>query len=265
MRKLKLFKRSSIFLLASLLALAFTVSADNSPWSGNLDHQKGNNQPDNFVMAMTFISTRPFNSVDGTFFLNGLLGGNGMDFFKNTLGLSDEEIEERRNSVVAFYTNRFGIDVNDPRVYFTSIQVDPAADYRVMMITGKGNNPGKGYPILEGGFVVVVVDPAGLDLGGEFIGTHVPMGAMFAAGGSYVIKTGGKGKDIVINYQSRGPTLFAGTGGIINCEVFHPVWGNGLGWGYFEFHKLTNGQSSAQIRNVLTFPGLGFEGILIGQ
>jgi hypothetical protein len=32
-----------------------------------------------------------------------------------------------------------------------------------------------------------------------------------------------------------------------------------VAWGYFEFHNLSNGQISAQVRNVLTFPGFGFE------
>jgi hypothetical protein len=251
--------------MASSLAVSVSASADESPWHGNPDHQKGYSRPDNLIKAMTFISTRPFNSVDGTFFLDGLFGGNGMDFFKNTLGLTDQQIEVKRNSAIAFFAQRFGIDVNDPRVYFTGFQVDPATDYRVMMMTGEENNPDKGYPIIEGGFIVAVMDPAGLDLGGEFAGTHVPAGTVFAAGGTYVIKRGGHREDIVINFQSRGPNQPVGTGLVVNCEVEYPEWGKGLGWGYFELHKLSNGQISAQGRNVLTFPGLGITETLLVQ
>ncbi|MCI0556430.1 MAG: hypothetical protein L0287_36270 [Anaerolineae bacterium] len=265
MEKGAMMKNISVLLAASLLALSFTASAETSPWPGTLDHRESKSSPDNLIKAMTFIATRPFDSVDGTFFLDGLVGGDGMDFFKNVLGLTDQEIEDRRSSAIEFFAERFGIDVNDPRVYFTGFQIDPATDYRVIMMTGEGNNPGKGYPIIDGGFAVAVTDPAGLDLGGEFEGTHVPAGTMFAAGGTYVIKRGKKSKDIVIDYQSRGPMQPVGTGGAINCEVVHPKWGKGLAWGYFEFHSLSNGQISAQVRNVVTFPGLGIEETMIEQ
>jgi len=265
MKKRTLMKSIFALITAALLAVSFAASAEKSPWRGDPNDPQNKNAPDNLIKAMTFISTRPFNSVDGTFFLDGLFGGNGMGFFKNVLGLTDQQIEEKRNSVIAFYAERFGIDVNDPKVYFTGFQIDPAADYRVIMMTGKDNDPGKGYPILDGGFAVAVIDPAGLDLGGEFVGTHVPAGTMFAAGGTYVIKLGEHRRDLVINYQSRGPMQPVGTGGVINCEVFHPVWGKGLGWGYFEFYTLENGQITSQVRNVLTFPGLGIEENLLEQ
>lgn len=259
----KLVKTLSALLAASFLTLSFNSPAGQSYRFD--DHRGHKHRPDNLIKAMTFVSTRPFDSVDGTFFLDGMVGGDGMHFFKDVLGLTDQEIEERRLAAIDFYAERFGIDVNDPKVYMTGFQIDPAADYRAIMMTGKGKNPGKGYPIIDGGFAVAVIDPAGLDLGGEFEGTHVPAGTMFAAGGSYVIKRGHHKKDIVINYQSRGPMQPVGTGGVINCEVVHPVWGKGLGWGYFEFHSLSNGQISAQVRNVLTFPGLGIEETLIEQ
>lgn len=254
-----------VLITVSMLALSSTASADNSLLNEKPNQSQSKNNPDNLIKAMTFISTRPFNSVDGTFFLDGLFGGDGMAFFKNVLGLTDQEIELRRNSAIAFYAERFGIDVNDKKVHFTGFQIDPSADYRVIMMTGKDNNPGKGYPIIDGGFAVAVVDPAGLDLGGEFVGTHVPAGTVFAAGGTYVIKRGKHLKDIVINYQSRGPMQPVGTGGVINCELFHSAWGKGLGWGYFEFHKLKNGQITSQVRTVLTFPGLGIEETLLTQ
>lgn len=259
MKNVHLLKSIPIFLVAFLLVASFTVSADDSSHSERSHLAKGKNTPDNLIKAMTFISTRPFNSVDDTFFLDGLLGGDGMDFFKNTLGLNNQQIEERRNAAIKFFAERFGIDVEDPRVYFTGFQIDPAADYRVIMMTGKGNDPGEGFPIIDGGFAVAVVDPAGLDLGGEFAGTHVPAGTMFASGGSYVIKRGKNAEDIVINYQSRGPMQPVGKGGVINCEVVHDKWGKGVAWGYFEFHKLANGQITSQVRNVVTFPGMGIE------
>ncbi|ESS66714.1 hypothetical protein MGMO_177c00050 [Methyloglobulus morosus KoM1] len=252
-----------VFFFSLMMALSFSASAlDESSFDKHANHSHGKNNPDNLIKAMTFISTRPFNSVDGTFFLDGLFGGDGMGFFKNVLGLTDQQIEQKRNAAIAFYASRFGIDVNNPKVYFTGFQIDPGADYRVIMMTGE-ENPGKGYPIIDGGFAVAVTDPAGLDLGGEFMGTHVPAGTVFAAEGTYVIKRGKERKDIVINYQSRGPMQPVGTGGVINCEVVHPVWGKGLGWGYFEFHNLKNGQITSQVRNVLTFPGLGIEETMI--
>lgn len=243
--------------IATLIFISCNVSAENSSTVWGYGRSISKNGPDNLIKAMTFVSTRPFNSVDGSFFRDGLAGGDGMYFFKQVLGLTDQQIEARRNAAIKFYNQRFGIDVNNPGVYFTGFQIDPATDYRAIMMTGKNNNPGKGYPVLEGGFIVVVTDPAGLDLEGEFQGTHVPAGTVFAAEGTYLIQRGHDQKDIVINFQSRGPNMPVGTGLAVNCEVSHPEWGNGVGWGYFELHKLKNGQISAQGRNVLTFPGLG--------
>ncbi len=267
MQKRKLATKCSTLLAASLLTISFNAPADQSFWDDDHHHQHHatKHSPDNLYKAFTFISTRPFDSVDGTFFKDGLFGGDGMHFFKNELGLTDQEIEDRRLAAIDYYAERFGIDVNDPKVYFTGFQIDPAAEYRVMMTTGKGKGPGAGYPIIDGGFAVAVIDPEGLDLGGEFEGTHVPAGTMFASGGSYIIKRGHGKDDIVINYKSRGPMQPVGTGGVINCEVEHPKWGKGLGWGYFEIHSLSNGQVSAQVRNVLTFPGLGIEETMLEQ
>ncbi|MEE9355677.1 MAG: hypothetical protein V3U75_08830 [Methylococcaceae bacterium] len=255
---------TALLFIVSLLAFSFTASAGSSFWDqdwGRGFYQRG---PDNLGKAMTFISTRAFDSVDGTFFLDGMIKGDGMDFFKNTMGLSEEEIEMSREKALAFYKKRFGLDIDDPKVYFTGFQIDPAAGYKVIMATGKRNHLGKGYPIVDGGWAYAVVDPEGLDLGGEFEGTHVPAGTMFAFG-NYVIKRGRGRKDLVLSYKSRGPMQPVGTGGVINCEVSHPKFGEGVGWGYFEFHELANGQVSAQVRNVLTFPKFGYDEELIGQ
>ncbi|ESS66712.1 hypothetical protein MGMO_177c00030 [Methyloglobulus morosus KoM1] len=153
------------------------------------------------------------------------MGGNGMSFFKNELGLTDQQIENKRQSAIMFFSKRFGIDVTDTKVVFNGFEADPATDYRVIMMTGEENNSSKGFPILEGGFIVAVMDSAGLDLGGEFEGTHVPAGTVFAAEGVYIVKRGGHKKDIFINFQSIGPNQPVGTGLVVNCEVSHPEWG----------------------------------------
>ncbi len=250
-------KKITSLLASSLLVLSFSVTADGG--HGMYSTKSHKNKPDNLKKVFTFISTRPFDSVDGTFFLDGMVAGDGMNFFKNIMGYSDAEIAQNRQDAIAFYQERFGLDVNDPRLYFTGFQIDPAADYRAVLVSGKKRNPGKGYPILDGGWALAVVDPAGIDLGGEFVGTHVPAGTMFAAGGSYVLKRGNHKKDIVIDYQSRGPMQPVGRGGVINCEVTSDKYGDGVAWGYFEFHPLSNGQIAAQVRNVVTFPGFGYE------
>lgn len=264
MEKMQWMKSTTMFLLILTLALTLTAYADNSFQSKNLDDDESEGHPDNLIKAMTLISTRPFNSVDGTFFVDGL-AGDGMNFFKNVLGLTDQKIEQKRNAAINFLNKRFGIDVNDPKVYFTGFQITPDNDYRVLMMTGENKNLGKGYSVIDGGYAVFVTAPEGLDLGGEFAGTHVPVGTMFTAGGTYVIKRGENQKDILITYQSRGPMQSVGTGGVFNCEVFHPKWGKGLGLGYWEFHNLKNGQFTSQLRNTLTFPGFGIEEGLIEQ
>lgn len=262
-------KNISSVVMASVLAFSFSASADNYSHKNNYktdkysykNHHKKSHQmkPDNLGQAFTFVASRPFESVDGTFFLDGLVAGDGIRFFKEEMGYSDEEIEANRLAAIDFYQGRFGLDaINNPSVHLTSFELDPAADYRVLLASGKNMNPGKGWPIIDGGWALAVVDPNGVDLGGDFAGTHVPAGTMFTHGGSYVIKRGKHKKDIVINYQSRGPMQPVGRGGAINCEVTSSEFGNGVSWGYFEVHPLSNGQTAAQVRNVLTFPGFGY-------
>lgn len=250
-----MYKKIALIVASLVAVISFNANASHdNDWS-----KYYKNSPDNLGKIFTFISTRPFDSVDGTFFLDGMAGGDGMDFFKNTMGYSDEEIAENKQAAIEFYQERFGLDASDPRLYLTGFQIDPAADYRAVLVSGKKRNPGKGYPIIDGGWALAVVDPAGIDLGGDFAGTHVPAGTMFAHGGSYVIKRGGSRKDIIINYKSRGPMQPVGRGGVINCEVSSDKFGEGVAWGYFEFHALANGQIAAQVRNVVTFPGFGYE------
>lgn len=244
----------SIILSVFVLASANVQAAESTPHT-----------PDNLDKVFTFVSTRPFDSIDGTFFKDGMVAGDGMSFFKDVMGYSEEEIAANREAAKVFFMEKFGVDVNDPRIYFTGFQIDPAADYRVLLESGVGKGPGKGYEIVDGGWAAAVVDPAGLELGGEFAGEWVPAGTMFAHGGSYVIKQGPGKDDIVINYKSRLPMQPVSKGGVIVCEVEHPEYGTGAAWGYFEFHSLSNGQISAQVRNVLTFPAFGMEETAIEQ
>lgn len=250
-------KKTVLLLMMSLMTSSFPILALADQKTDQKDHTSS---PDNYRETMLFIADRPFSSVDGTFFLNGIVGGDGVDFFKNVLGLSDEEIEESRQQAIAFYQQRFGLDVNDPRLYFTGFQIDPAVNYRAVMISGEIRRTPRrdGYPIVDGGWGLAVMDPEGVDLGGEFEGVHVPAGTLFAKG-TYLIKGGKHGKDITVNYRSRGPMQPVGTGGVIDCEISHPDLGQGVAWGYFELHALPNNLTTAQVRNVLTFPAFGFE------
>ncbi len=258
-------------LLITCIVFTFSFTANAGPWDwghGGNNHHKFSEaiwnfyhkkkRPDNLAKTMTFAATRAFDSVDGTFFVDGLIGGDGMRFFKQTMGFSDQVIERNRGRASEFFMERFGLDIADPRLYFTGFEIDPASGYRVIMESGENHKIGKGYPILDGGWGLVVMSPEGIDLGGEFEGTHVPAGSMFVHG-NYLIKRGKGRKDLAIGYRSRGPILSVGTGNVINCEVFHPKLGFGVSLGYSEIHQLNNGQITAHARNVLTFPAFGYE------
>ncbi|MFT7560030.1 MAG: hypothetical protein ACI93R_001945 [Flavobacteriales bacterium] len=39
------------------------------------------NTPDNLTIVLTFVATTPIDSVDGSFFKDGLVGGDGKGFF----------------------------------------------------------------------------------------------------------------------------------------------------------------------------------------
>ena len=184
----------------------------------------------------------------------GYTAPDGMSFQRDIMGRSDAEIEQSQADAAEFFQQRFGIDVTDnANVMFTSFTFDPRNDYRAFVVAGR-DVPPEGWAVRDGGWSVAVVNPDGLALGGEYDGVHVPQGSMMVFG-DYNIDVPGE-DPIIIHYQSGGPIIPSDQGIQFHCELISEDFGSGLAQGISAGAVQADGLYHANVRNVLTFPGL---------
>ena len=178
------------------------------------------------------------------------------------MGRTPAEILEQEALAKAFFLERFGIDVDDPanegRLVFLFYTADPRVDYRVYHMGEKV--PSAGWEIRDGGFLWLITDPEGYELGGEFAGVHVPAGA-FASFGEYnILKTRPDGTpfgEIVLRFKAKTPILPKADGSLMAlCELEHPEWGSGLAQVLMANVPQPGGLLKINLRNVSTFPSL---------
>jgi|GEM_PF-1335741 len=184
------------------------------------------------------------------------------DYFQRVImGRDDYAIQQKEYEAKAFYFDRFGIDVDDPatseKINFRMIQVDPRLNYHAVFSSAV-NVPNKGWRVRDGGWVVVVTDPDGLVLGGDFDGEHVPVGTLFVFG-EYNLKVSKKGKhsknnNIVISYRALTPQRPDDKS--FMCELYSKRYGEGLVKGRVESILREDGLIKMNVVSVLTFPGL---------
>jgi hypothetical protein len=194
----KLFNRflSSCFLgLVTLISASLAVAHDYVTPTPN--------GYDNYVVMM---ANGNYQSPDGSIFLDGLKG-DGLNFQKNIMGRNDLEIEEDKQQAIAFFAERFGLDViNDvENLYFTGFQLDPQIDFRVYTASNK-KVPSEGWQAFGGGWAAFVINPEGMVLGGEFEGAHVPVGTVFAHDEHYIIRDDGR-DPIITRKRSLRPSI----------------------------------------------------------
>ena len=193
--------------------------------------------PDGFDQFLVILGTglydpaEPHPVVPGCF----QLFCEGPYFQEIVMGRTPEEILEQESAAKAFFFERFGIDVDDPanvgRIAFLFYSADPRVDYRVYHMAGE-RVPSFGWEILDGGWLWLVTDPDGYELGGELAGVHVPAGAFASFGEYHIQKTLPNGKpsgEIVIRFKAKTPILPKADGSLMAlCELEHPEWGHGL-------------------------------------
>jgi hypothetical protein len=154
--------------------------------------------------------------------------------------------------------------------------VDPRNEYRAYFISGK-DVPPEGWVVRDGGFMVAIGDDGsgGTTLHGTWggaAGRWVPKGSFVVFGDYNIAVTGpGRGdgndkevrKPILIHYESAEPIIPNPyqAGILFQCRLSSNDFndfGGGLAQGISIPHKTADGRTIANIRNILTFPGLGF-------
>lgn len=166
-------------------------------------------------------------------------------FHFEVMGRSQEEFEAERDEADAYFRERFG-DLYTGEL--EAFGVDPRDEYRAYYISGMYVPP-EGFVVRDGGFRTMLTN-----------------GGMVVYG-DYNIKLEGRGNSpdpepLIIHYQSADPIFGTDHGMFFRCEVSTDAfedYGGGLAQGVSAPETLPDGRTVANIRNVLTFPGLGLE------
>ena len=252
-RIVSLFGLFSGFSLALTLGvLAPNTAVAHGGWGGGNSVCKAPT-PDEFSKVMMFMANGQ----------TGLDGGEVFDFDEfqfEVMGRSQAEVDQNLQDAKDFYLQRFGLDVdNDPGLFLQPFALSRDARYRAYMISDD-RVPSAGWEVRDGGYALVVVDPAGRTLGGEFAGQFAPAGSVAAFGDYNILKVNHGGQafgEIVMSYRSQvmiqpeadGTVTFA-------CLLSSDEYGEGLAQGSARTVVDGDGVLTYNYRNVLTFSDL---------
>ena len=118
-------------------------------------------------------------------------------FHEVIMGWTPTEIQAEEFAARAFFRKRFGLDVEkleaDGRIRVQGVYTDPRIEYRLFHLAGQ-KVPSAGWEVHDGAYLAIVTDPAGIELGGELTGVHVPAGGYFVYGLYNIQKTLPNGK-----------------------------------------------------------------------
>ncbi len=248
---------STVVVLAALLSLALASSS-----------QAGPPVPEPFEGFAVFVATGLYDPEEPH--PDGIPGCTGMfcdgEYFQTEImGRTDGEIAAKEAEAVQFFVDRFGMDANDAanddRLLLIHFMFDPRNHYRAYLIGGP-SAPSEGYVIRDGGWQLVVVDPDGFTLGGDFDGMHVPFGTAVAQGEYNIEVTRRDGtpqRELIFGYQSSEPSITQVSGKTgFSCELFSDRFDSaGVALGTFAPIFLDDGRVKQVVRNVLTFSALG--------
>jgi hypothetical protein len=174
--------------------------------------------------------------------------GNLADWFhREVMGRDDAAIAAERAAADAYFASTFGSLYI--RGSLEAFGLDPRVGYTAYFVSGESVPP-EGWVVRDGGFMATLTD-----------GT-------FVVYGDYNIKVTRSGRTrrepspILIHYESVDPIHNHPDGsGYFRCRLRSTSFNDfdgGLAQGMFANQTLPDGQVISNIRNILTFPGLGF-------
>jgi len=263
-------------LCAGALAFALLVPSVASAWHWDRCRVTNPTPPD-FVKSMAFIMNGTVVPPDP---VTGDPGDEVIDptpFWTQVLGRDQDDIEAERNAAVAFFADRFGLDVDDPAManslYLFPFQANRSSNYRAYYISGEPPTA-EGWEVVDTGWIVAVVDPAGVTMGGEFAGVHAAPGTVMLYGEYYVVPPSDltdlpfnrrcRRDPIHMRYQAGNPVRPNEFGEIVfQCDVFHPEWGQGFAQGITYPVIRPDGLQKQNTRNIVTFSGHGDDPVIL--
>jgi hypothetical protein len=168
-------------------------------------------------------------------------------FHRDVMGRDDAAIAAERSAADAYFASTFGSNYIPSSL--RAFGLDPRVAYKAYFVSGE-NVPPEGWVVRDGGFMADLTD-----------GT-------FVVYGDYNIKVTRRGRGarsprpIIIHYESVDPIHNHPDGsGYFRCRLSSDSFndfGGGLAQGMFANQTLQDGRVVSNIRNILTFPGLGF-------
>ena len=268
---------SSFFFLSSLalgLATSSVAAAhdDDDDDDDDDDHDDDGDfcalqTPDSFDGFLVFVA-------DGEIPVNEPPAAAASTFFTNVMCWDEVEFADWKAGRFDILEARFGLDLAaaeaalnlnsviyaDNDLFIQVVETNPGLNYRAVAV-GDREVPPEGWTNREGAIQVVVTNPNGLDLGGDFAGQHVPPGTFFA-GGIYNVEVtdedGPTGEELVLNFVSSRPIVpepdftFA-----FFCELDSELFSNGgLAQGTAQLPVVIREGVpflKANFRNILTF------------
>lgn len=181
-------------------------------------------------------------------------------FYKSVMKFTEQEIKAEEAQAREFFMEKFGLDVEglvgQGRVSFFTWFLDPRQEYTAFVFSGECV-PREGYEVRDGGFMVSVIDPDGVELGGEFGGQRLPVGAAMVFGFYNIVVTGRYAREEVIRFKTLTPIIPSQGFVVADSQLEHPEWGEGLAQGLNSIQMRGDGEIQATVRNVLTFPPRG--------
>lgn len=249
-------------IIASALALpaigAIGLAPDAAQASNNGANGVGNSPapvaPEEYDHFIVFVANGVYPETEP----QGLF--DDLSAFTDVNGMTLQEIEDWKDDKLSLLADINGIvdPENDPNLGVFIGTTNPAIDYHVAFFSGR-KVPPSGWQVREAFLTVVVTNPAGYTLGGEFAGVHVPAGTIVGGGGIYNIEVTDKfgdptGEEVVIDFTTVQPVEPV-TGGraAFFCDVENDELGVGLAQGVNALVPIGGGMVQANVRNVFTF------------
>jgi len=269
MFKPRKFLSKSLLIITGTLMLgaAGYTAADESYGNDDSGHkvQDFSNRaaPLGYKKYIIIMGNGAYKSPDGTRFLNGLEGGDGLKFQRQSMHRSAREIARVEQEAKDFFLKKFGIYAGvDERVMFTGFQIDPRNNMRAYSVSDE-NTPLSGWEVESGGWQMTVVSPDGLMLGGEFASRniHVDQGTFFLFGDLKIDRSGDEDDNkhqspIIIRYKTSNPFKDNNNGGLILLDLESAEWGEGADGGSIVNTIDEDGLLHSRLRSVITFPPL---------
>ena len=168
-------------------------------------------------------------------------------FHREIMGRTTAELAAEEAAADDYFQATFG-ELYTPGS-LAAFGFDPRNEYRAYFVSGE-KVPPEGWVVRDGGFQATLSD-GGLVVFGDY--------------NIEVAKNGKpKGDPIVIHYESTHPIYPQSDGSLLfRCRLTSEAFddfGGGLAQGMSDPQELPDGRMVANIRNILTFPGFGFDG-----